>query len=383
MNGSRADAALPPDAPPPEPGCLDEVFAFVPSNIDRCDIPAAEDALQVLEGGFTIIDTTNVQISVNELPADPLAATLVLSQPSGGPEVLVAAFTDIDIAGRLQVLGSRPLLLVSLGDVRIRGEMLANATGNIAGPGADHALCGAGEAGQAQTSASASGARAGSGGGGGSFAEPGGQGPEVVGSSAQPSASGTVHGSASLIPLTAGCSGGAGGDVGGGEAGGGGGGVQIVAAGRFELTGTLSVSGGGGRGATMLSSGGGGGGSGGAILVEAQRILVNENGAITANGGGGGEGARGGGFGANGADGDQRGATPAAGGSGLAVSGGDGGNGGALDVPATSGSQGLADFTRAGGSGGGGGGVGRITLRAVEPMDLSGATISPSPSTPQ
>lgn len=173
------------------------------------------------------------------------------------------------------------------------------------------------------------GAGAGIGGGaGGSYCGLGGEG----GGGNRP---GRKYGTAELVPLLAGSSGGNGSIY---EAGAGGGAVQIIAADSLTVTETGRIHVGGADGLQHA-----GGGSGGAILLESPEITVA--GMLAANGGGGGSSA--GSFG-DGAAGEMI----------------DGGDGSRTDDAAF--------------SGGGGGGAGYIRLNTRMGMATITGTISPS-----
>jgi hypothetical protein len=368
----------PPDDPPPviDPGdCAGDALPFAPSNVDRCAIPTPRDNLNLGQGTW-VFDTDALTLAVDGRPA-AIAATAVAQR--GGPELAVVACKRFFVArgGNVQVVGSRPLVLVAFGEIRIEGTVDASATGATAGGGAgSDATCGAGVGSTGGDQRDDFDHAGGAGGAGGGFGTAGGDGPALAGSEGQPaSTGGAPGGDASLVPLRGGCRGGNGGN-GGGVGGAGGGAIQLVAQAQLRVNGTVSVAGGGGAGGTATSSGGGGGGSGGAILLEARSLEIR--GALTANGGGGGEGRLNlGSNGDPGADGDRELADPAGGGNGGTFQfGGNGGSGAAAAIAAAAGATGSRSFAEAAGSGGGGGGVGRVRLNG-DVLVGGGAIVSP------
>jgi hypothetical protein len=111
---------------------------------------------------------------------------------------------------------------------------------------------------------------------GGGFCGTGGEGALLM--PGTPTPRGGPYGSATLLPLQAGSSGGVWSDT-VATPGGAGGGLQISAGGGIFVSSTGVVNAGGGGGA-------GGGGSGGSLLLEGPTIVVE--GVLAANGGGGG-----------------------------------------------------------------------------------------------
>lgn len=357
------------------PACADSVVPFGPTNFSCLDIPLPGAAIVVDSGSTGVIDTDEGTLELDG-PITSLASAVVLQQ--GGPDLLLVAVDRLEVesGGTLLFSGSRPIAIVSAGDVVIDGTVDIGASGSTGGPGSGGPGCsaGAGAPGEPQTAPN-TGNAAGTGGGGGGFGSAGGAGARVQAAGDDVSG-GIVSGSATLEPLRGGCPGGAGGTDAGGFGGGAGGALQLVAAGEIRVGpgGVLASPGGGGGGSTDEFGGGGGGGSGGALLLEAPVIAVE--GAVTANGGGGGEGTRGGDSGNPGDDGRRADAVPASGGAGGAAVGGDGGDGAAGSIPAERGREGVND-SRSCGSGGGGGGGGRIRFN-VDPQPAVSGVVSPT-----
>lgn len=348
---------------------------FTPSNFDVCDIPADPQALD-------ITTTTTIDTSAGTIAGSAWGRFLT---QDGGPDVMLVAVRSFSLAEAqfLDVVGSRPLIIVSLQDLVIDGVILAS--GNLSdlgaavanGPGVDLALCGTGIGADGVVDNTAF-----TGGGGGGFGAVGGIGAGLPAGGTV--AGGTDNGTATIVPLRGGCPGGLGGGPRGGAAGGGGGAIQLVAAGNLSVgaLGQINVAGGGGRGGgvqgagAISASGGGGGGSGGAVLLEAGLgVTLAAGSVVTSAGGGGGGGAYAEASATDGGNGGTAGA--GAGGPGGVSgmdSGGAGGAGGSLDPgPGTGGSAGT--LGGAAGGGGGGGGIGRIVVRS--PSNSLGGTAFP------
>jgi hypothetical protein len=299
--------------------------------------------------------------------------------------VLAVSSLTIERDAALFPYGSHAIVLLSTGDVSIRGILDVSApcddtTRTCAGPGGGDGArvqeeaaggCAPGKNGVGSLSTVG---RTGGGGGGlgtdgaaggtaGSGALPGGLGGSL--------ASGECPGP-SADSLAGGSGGGAGAPLDfGGSGGGGGGAVQITSLARIVIDPPASdfisgvfANGAGGGGAT--DGGGGGGGAGGMILLEAPAISI-ESVFLTANGGAGGAGGLAGAPSNDGEDGQPNG-DAAAGGTGQFA----GGAGGAASAPPEIGVGG-GDST-----GGGGGSVGIIVLRASQ-LDTDGAEFSPTP----
>ncbi len=358
-----------PDAAPDAKVC-DPSFDFALLNIDTCDLPTETHSLVLNSEGDYELNTDDGTLFSEEDDETTMVPFQVVPQEDG-PDLFVTKVQTLQIAtySTLHVVGERPLLLVSMSDILINGELYGRGFRNTSGPASDRDEdclgVGRGANGVMQTDNNTN--SAGSGGGGGGFGQRGGAGSKIASAAggALDSLGGALLLSTTLEPLRGGCAGGKGGGA-GGLGGGAGGAIQLVAVDTFTLNGKVSVSGGGGRGTTSRHSGGGGGGSGGGVLVQA-RMLVGA-GLLTANGGGGGKGSRTATLSVAGENGST-GTIRAAGGSG-GSSGGNGGNGGVLakregssvEVVVTAGLPGMNNGSDAAGGGGGGGGAGQIRL---------------------
>jgi hypothetical protein len=333
--------------------------------------------------GDARIDTTNLEID-GDGPPQGIVFDAWPQEPSGGPELAVLhvrSFT-IESGATVQVLGSRPLVIIADGAIVVAGNIDAGARRNQPGPGGSASASGAGAGGN--------GTHAGfwsdGGGGGGGFGTVGARGgtatctaPDDCGQIAQGGTPGSNVGNDELTELVGGSGGGQPGafatGCGGEPPGAGGGAIQLYTIGSLQIpaTGAINVGGGGGgRGFACDANWGGasGGGSGGAIYLQAATISVE--GTLAANGGGGGGGAGDMNNARNGANGTI-GATPALGGNGGGFYGSAGGAGATGDSPAVAG---IDDTSGEGNGGGGGGAVGRIVVRAWMGFE-AGGTISP------
>jgi hypothetical protein len=376
------------DAFVPEP-----TWQYVPSNVDPEDdvLAGVERADVVLDcGGIATIDSTDPPSATgfcNEAPE-----LVFYDQPDDGGRVLIAVMSSlsIDSDSTLRLTGALPIVLLVEGDATIAGIIDASADGPISGPGAGDLVC-AGAVGGTGNDAptSSNGAYGASGGSGGGFGSPG----SASGASGTTAAiaGGMVSGDATLVPLRAGCRGGAGGLGDGavvkGTAGGGGGAVQLSVAGELALTGVINAAGGGGGIGEGYQGGGGGGGSGGAVLLEALAFALDPAAIVAVNGGAGGGGQLTSGMMASTPGGNGAASTTRSVAGFGAGTGGDGGRGAALAGPATTAgptaSSGPGCPTTIaclwGGGGGGAGGVGRIRLRGASSCALPGI-YSPAPS---
>jgi hypothetical protein len=257
----------------------------------------------------------------------------------------------VDLGARIDVTGSRPLVLLGAKTIAIAGVVDgASKQGGKIGPGAGSAPC------TIQATPFTAG------GAGGSFAGRGGDGGNGE------DGNGIASAGIALAPaLRAGCAGQSGGQPKPGGGGAGGGAIYLVSGNSIAISGRIDVSGAGGTGGAPGDRGaGGGGGSGGFIALDAPSIEVT--GALVANGGGGAEGGGSSSTGNNGGDG---GAALAAGGA-NAGSGGDGGSG-SFGI-ALRGGDGRENNSDEAGGGGGGGGAGVIR---VFPIQVLGGTAMP------
>nr|HEX4312981.1 hypothetical protein [Kofleriaceae bacterium] len=318
-------------------------------------------------GAFTVCVTPPSAPLTLTGPVDTTACSGGQVAAVGSVMTCVLAGTAITIDGGVTIAasGSRPLVLVSTGDIDIAGTLDAGShAGGQTGPAANGAECVPSSPGTAAADID----NGGGAGAGGSFATAGG-----AGGAGEASASGAGAQNAQSAPqsLAGGCPGslGAAGAEpssdacqphGSDPAGAGGGVVALVATGTIRVDGAISVSGAGGGGGILARGGGAGGGTGGLIVAVA--TTITGAGAIVASGGGGGGGADHCGNGLVGGDGST-----------LAATGGLGGLGGTTDCPnggdgASGGSASGAPGSAGGSKGGsaGGGGLGYILVHGSE-----------------
>lgn len=353
-------------------------WPYTPEYVTPC--PAKSGPAIDPPTGKSVLDT-----DMGTLTGPAPASTPIPIQSEVVADVRIVWTSGLHIAtgARLRVIGSLPVVFVSLGAITIDGEL--DGAGRASSPlvgdnpaGANPSECNTNGAGVGQPCAG----EGASGGGGGSFGEMGGQGGGGGdGKNCGANLTGPVPGGSggaalSMRPanLRGGCPGAFGGQstAGGamaGRAGAGGAGVALVARDAITISGVINVGGGGGGGGSERS-GGGGGGSGGMIVLEGSVVSVIGMGKVAANGGGGGGGCDGN----TGDPGEDalNGGTPAGGGpkEGAGTSGGDGGARGDAPQPADTSTR---------GGGGGGGGVGFVRIHAIS-ASADPAAISPSPS---
>lgn len=271
----------------------------------------------------------------------------------------VIAGSSITQSGTVTVIGTKPLVLVSMTTVTINGtlEIASHRIGGIVAAGANAVGCSAG------TAPGTSG-----GGAGGSFGALGGAG----GGTNLTATAGGVAGIAMAAPnaLRGGCAGQNGNAGTPGTGGAGGGALYMIAETQINVIGSVNASGASGTNGVTTIAGGGGGGSGGMIGLDSPIVT---GGTIFANGGGGGEGSGNTTAGAPGND--PLSGAGGVGGSALSTNGGDGGGGqgGTTTNPGAG-----ANGTATGGGGGGGGSVGVIKLHRAS--SISGGIVSPAPS---
>jgi len=309
--------------------------------------------------------TAPVQIDTDACPA-ALGGQLV---HVGAVAVCAVVGTDIAIGDRVDVHGSRPLVVASGGAIAITGKIDVASHGGTRGPAANTA-CNPPGGGPPDMR--------GVGGAGGSFRGRGGDGavPPVDASHPPNHALDPI---AAPTQLVGGCAGGDGGDttgVGAGSAGGSSGGaLYLVARQRVELHagGWINASGAGGEEVIADiaggGGGGGGGGSGGMVRIDAPSIAID--GTIAANGGGGAAGASNALDGLPGGDPDP--AQPA-----LSAPGGSTPGPGGAGNDSTVGFSGMAGAVPPDGAGGGGGGGGGGHVVLIGNRTGTGA-ISPPP----
>ena len=297
---------------------------------------------------------TDIVVLPPTLSTDAAPCRTDVTDMNGTPDLKYCVITGALISGSTIATGTRPLVLISAGDITITQLDAASHRGGTVGPAANSTLClPPGAAGP------------GGGGGGGGFGGKGGDGGAGVG------AGGAGGKPSPATVLRGGCPGGAGSTA--NTLGNGGGSVMLVAVGTITISTSINASGSSSASAGgSAGAGASGGGSGGMIVLEAATLANNGN--VFANGGSGAEGS---GAGGNpGGDGnDPTNATAAPGGGGSSATGGDGGAGGAK--PPTNGDGVKGSDGTGGGGGGGGGAIGVILTHGSM---LGGAT-SPTPTT--
>jgi hypothetical protein len=289
---------------------------------------------------------------------------------SGGPAMDLLIFAGLTVASgsTMTLTGGNAIVFAVYGDATVSGTIHADGGAGTSGstslgasgPGGNYS-CGS-HAGQSSGDSYDDG-----GGGGGASASGGAGGAGVNGNSG---AAGAQRANATLSPLFGGCPGGNSGSWACTTSGGGGGGaLQISAAGKLVVNGTISANGGAGGtstchktqnlcGGTDYPGGGGGGGSGGAMLLEGESV-VTAGGTLSVDGG--------------------RGGNPQ-GGSGT---GGSGGTASSTAGAAGTGSAGPCGSASEA-AGGGGGGYGYLATNSNEPGPTyscpTSLTPAPSPS---
>lgn len=350
---AMGDACAPPDAGRDgtvEPGWV--VTHLRPEDSDAGAAPlTVEDST---------IDTDALTIDGSSIAGGN--AFEAVDQVGGGGQVAVLRVASLEIRGTVVVVGSRPLLIVAEGEVRVAGLLDLAATG--ATPGAGGFLAGLGR-GAGTSSPNSPGA------GGAGHLQPGARSGTANDGSSR--AGGDAVASLSSPPFLLGGAGG--GDVWvssdcDNSGGGGGGALQISTRGTIVVTGTGAIDVGGGGGTRDCAEidpggrGGAGGGAGGMLYLQASQVV--NNGILVANGGGG--ASAGGQFDARAGEDGTRTVEGASGGSALRP----GGTGGARAGVPTPGGDGMGG----GITGGGGGGAGPIYIEGVYE---GGGTISPEP----
>jgi len=323
-------------------------------------------------GTLTVSMSTPFNTDAGALMGTPCARPI-----SGGRGDCVIAANTIIISTPLRAIGMQPLVLVAADSISVlmSGSIDVGSyrrpTESL-GAGADPSSCNAGTPPGTSGGTNATGG----GGAGGSFMGAGGRGG--------PGGGGGLGGMPGTLPgmdtIHGGCPAQDGAGVGQGARGHGGGAVFLIAGKSITIGGPIMAGGEGGDGAAREFSGGGGGGAGGMIGLDARVITVDLTTVnptavnLIANGGGGGGAAD---LNAPGESGEDSTSTNAARGGSGAV-GGNGGNGSA-GVAGGPGAMGLKD--NVGGGGGGGGGAGLILIEAPMGANLTGANVSPVPTT--
>lgn len=364
-----------PDANTPDTGTP---FDYVPSNVSLTGLRLQGGPIVVGRGDCTLESSRSPRFSGTCFENGQSSPLLdVIRLPDNSEAVLVIASSlrverGIALDFALRIRGSFPVIFLVTGDVDIEGNMGASADGLTPGGGArGRSACGNAAGGNGTNGRSDQEGAAG--GGGGGFGTAGGLGGAGAFGAAAGRA-GAIDVDDTLVPLRGGCPGGAGGDADGdgGQGGGAGGAIQISAAGRIRVTGSLRVNGGGAAGGQRIGGGGGGGGSGGALLLEGRTIELPSGGELLAKGGGGGEGGTA--F-DSGPETSDAGSNPLGGddvGNGGQAASSSGGNGGDGATVGAAVAPGAAGQNEAGGGGGGGGGLGRIRVRASSTCTLDG-----------
>jgi len=246
--GTEGDATPPPlgDASPADGG------AFAPSNVPLPDFATTQDI--TITASACAIDTDKLTIDCVPKGADggvPYVFVSAMQSDSSQVSVLAVKSLTVNPSAQVTVQGSVPLILLALTSVNIQGSVDAEpAFGASNGGGPLQTLSGAGGGAGGGTAASGGSYIAG---GGGGFCGVGGSGANSVldGGAA---AGGRSYGSATLVPLVAGSSGGG---QGAGHEGGRGGGAIQISAGQSIVVGTSGVLDVPGSGAS--GNGGGGG----------------------------------------------------------------------------------------------------------------------------
>ncbi len=361
-------------------GAVPVCARMIPSNV--------ESALWRGDAPDVVIESA---LGFDTSACDATTAPTTIVAQEGALELCVISTGDFEIRerGSLSVTGSRPLVIMAAGDVRIIGSLNVSADGQEAGPGGfgggtlsrDSSLWDGrgpfgGEAGEHTNSFDDGG------GGGGGLCSHGGNGGAGGGAGGGLSG-GRVDASWELVPLFGGGGGGRGrgyvstfgGGTNAGMGGAGGGALQISTEGTILVSGVIAAGGGGGLpgrnafGTTFNWGSGGGGGAGGAVLLEAPDIRF-DGGQVLAGGGGGGGGA---GRDSDGDAGDNGGAGTAAGGAGDAVRGAPGGDGSGPTV--LSGLVGGDNLSSNANGGGGGGAAGCLLFRTAD-ATVDGVTMT-------
>jgi len=337
----------------------DDLACYGPNNHGQVCLDRAPSAPVTLTG--------NVNTNVGSLICEA-------TQPSGWaaqgqPAACFVKGTTVTI-NNVQVTGSRPLVIVSSGDIVVQGILDAashrTGGGQVSGPGSPFGSCSTGASPDFSLGAGAGG------GAGGTFMTAGGDGGTGDGGLRGGGSAGTPLVQGPNV-LRAGCDGQQGGRTlaTAGAPGRGGGVVYLLAQGTLSMSSSavINVSGSGASGSNASLVGGSGAGSGGMIRLWASSLSLDSAAKLIANGGGGSSGASG----SNNSSGAGSDPDPtmsvdsvAAGGTG---GGGKGGDGYAIGTAATDGAGGSSG--RAGG--GGGGGAGYIgTNLSLGAADVSG-----------
>ena len=339
------------------------VLSFKPSNIDLSgvDLSAVGDADITTSCAFAYTGASDGATSCS-----PASFTFAYLMQSDGSSVGVFVAKSIHVESGVSITSGvgtvKPIVLVSLGAFLVDGVIDVSADNTPGGrspggaifSGSGYDMPGFGDGGGGGGSTTNAG-------GGGSFCGAGGKGASFE-DAGSPVSGGAVYGTATLIPLVGGSTGGAGGvdQNNMAEPGSGGGALQLVAGTSLTISSGGALGAGGGPGAQQFDNQvmPAGGGSGGAILLEAPTVSILGTLAVNGGGGGGGQGGQG-----NGAD-----VSP------VFAPGGDGtgGNGNGtlpgdagIGVPATTNGTDGRPQDNGGFPGAGGGGAGRIRINTA------------------
>ncbi len=368
-----------PGGPDGAPGAPDAMPAAPDAMLGEPDAGCAFVFLDFCGVGPSVGDVDVTSSSVINTDTDPRCITFI--QP-GGPDACLLHVDSLSIGagGSLTGIGTRPLIVLSEGDIAIEGLLdVSSYRGGMTGAGASFASCSF--AGLPQNDLGGAGGAAG--GSFGGLGGAGGEGDTDTSLGFDGSAAAGLPGPADPLPgfVRGGCAGGKGGDEGAGGIGGGGGAsggaVFLVARGRVHVmaTGVVRATGAGGTGGAV-QAGGGGGGSGGMVGMEAPQITVS--GDVFANSGaGGGGGARISGVPTSGGPGGDglAAVTAAGGGNGASPRAGEGDGGDGTAGAQIDGTVGTSSRI---GAGGGGGSAGVVLIVGL----LKGSgTVSPPPTT--
>ena len=328
-----------------------------------------------LASGTYLVNTMTGAWFRDDGPIDPLGAARDLGDISA--HVVVVNSFVVPEGTTIRAVGTRPLVVISLGEISVKGTIDVRSTWEaenpVSGSGArapGAADCSDGLDGDGNN-------KGGSGAAGGAFGGLAGRG----GNSGDGETTGAIPGNAiavNALVLQGGCQGGQGGDgeaaVRGGLGGLGGGAILLSSLGPLGVSGTINANGGRGKSPALSKrAGGGGGGSGGLIVLESPNVTVEATAVVVANAGGGAGGCNN--VGSPCSDGEDGLLTegPAAGGS-TDQEAGIGGRGGSLSTNGTG--QAGEDNPKRGGAGGGGG-VGYLLLIG-EMILVDGDVVSPA-----
>ena len=350
-----------------------ETFSFHPSNFPASFNVSATDDFVFGSGGCgprAELDTNTGEVrcfasggGAFTVPFRAAVTKDIAQSDTTKLMVFAGKNVTIDIGTEVQLRGDRPAVILALGDMTIAGRITAqDAITQYAGQGGGFSEpAGAGPAqglgpggGNAVNAAGAA---------GGSYCGLGGKGGDDLGTPTTGAGAGTAYGTADLMPLRGGSSGGKQGN----HAGAGGGAIHLAASGRVHITSDAVINMGGLGGGWF----GNGGGSGGAVLIEGDTVTIEGN--VAVNGGGGGGGSTAGGQDGANATGNLTAALGGAGG----ANGSTGGLGSAGDQI-----NGTAAGPVSGQPGGGGGGAGRIRINTSTGTPTITGLLSPSGATP-